>query len=192
MVNVLLADRDPVLRRGLSVLLTSHGFDVAEVAAGRDVAGAHRPDVLVAEASEIKDIDIPGTPILMFTDRDDIDSVYEAIQSGVRGYLHKSANLSSILRAVRAVAAGELVFGPHLAQRLRDLLARTDDTLTLRQRQILELAGQGLGNAAIGKRLGVSAKTISNQVPGILAALGLPDRAAAVQWARQHSGRLAC
>jgi DNA-binding NarL/FixJ family response regulator len=190
MVNVLLADRDPVLRRGLSVLLTSHGFDVAEVAAGRDVAGAHRPDVLVAESSELKDINVPGTPILMFTDRDDVDSMYEAIQSGVRGYLHKSANQGAILRAVRAVAAGDLVFGPHLAQQLRHLLGRTDDRLTTRQRQILELAGQGLGNAAIGNRLGVSAKTISNQFPGILAALGLPDRASAAQWAREHCGRL--
>jgi DNA-binding NarL/FixJ family response regulator len=190
MVNVLLADRDPVLRRGLSVLLSNHGFDVAEVAAGRDVAGAHRPDVLVAEASELKDINVPGTPILMFTDRDDVDSMYEAIQSGVRGYLHKSANQSAILRAVCAVAAGELVFGPHLAQRLRHLLGRTDDRLTTRQRQILELAGQGLGNAAIGRRLGVSAKTISNQLPGVLAALGLPDRASAVYWAREHCGRL--
>jgi DNA-binding NarL/FixJ family response regulator len=190
MVNVLLADRDPVLRRGLSVLLTSHGFDVAEVAAGRDVAGAYRPDVLVAEASELRDINSPGTPILMFTGRDDVDSMYEAIQSGVRGYLHKSANQSAILRAVRAVAAGELVFGPHLAQQLRHLLGRADDRLTTRQRQILELAGQGLGNAAIGNRLGVSVKTISNQLPGILAALGLPDRASAVRWAREHCGRL--
>jgi DNA-binding NarL/FixJ family response regulator len=190
MLNVLLADRDPVLRLGLSVLLTSHGFDVAEVAAGRDVTGAHRPDVLVAEASELKDLNVPGTPILMFTTRDDVDCMYEAIKSGVRGYLHKSANQSSILRAVRAVAAGELVFGPHLAQRLRDLLGRTDDRLTTRQRQILELVGQGMGNAAIGRRLGVSAKTISNQFPGILAALGLPDRASAAKWARDHSGRL--
>lgn len=191
MVSVLLADQDPVLRRELSALLTSHGFDVAEVAAGRDVTGAHQADVLVAEASELQDIDAPGTAILMFTAREDVESVYAAMRSGVRGYLHKSADHGTILRAIHAVAEGDLVFGPHLALRLRQLLARTDDVLTARQRRILDLAGRGLGNAAIGARLGVSAKTISNQLPGILAALGVPDRASAVRWAKDNLARSA-
>nr|WP_052478791.1 response regulator transcription factor [Kibdelosporangium sp. MJ126-NF4] len=98
MVRVLLADNDPVMRAGLAVVVTHAGMAVTgQVNGGSELARAvmtGQPDVVVGDFDPITGVSqvaraVPGTAMLMFTARDDSESVRDAIKAGVRGYLHK-------------------------------------------------------------------------------------------------------
>src|SRR6185437_12311773 len=92
----------------------------------------------------------------------------------------------------RTAAAGDLVFGPGVADQFRTLFtaatrpraASAFPTLTDRELGLLELIAQGLDNPVIGRRLGLAAKTVRNQVSLLLTKMSVPDRAAAVVVAR--------
>ena len=119
------------------------------------------------------------------------DSVLAAMRAGARGYLVKGAEQDEIARAIRSVAAGEAIFGPAVASRILDLVARGPQPqeqffpeLTARERDILDLLASGLTNAAIGDRLGLAAKTVANNVSSIFNKLQVTDRRQAIIRAR--------
>ena len=205
-VRVVLADDHPVVRDGLSALLSSvPGIEVAGTAAtGREAVRAAvtlRPDVLVldvqmpelngvAAAREIARA-APTVAVLMLTMFDDDDSVFAAMRAGARGYVLKGATQDEIIRAIHAVAAGEAIFGPGVARRVLGQLAGTADQadpfpeLTPRERQVLELLAAGLSSSAIGDRLGLAPKTVTNHASAVFAKLQVTGRAEAVQRARR-------
>lgn len=123
-------------------------------------------------------------------------SAERALESGcrvaghARGYLVKGAEQDEIARAIRAVAAGEAIFGPAVAQGVLGFLTGSSapdvpfPELTARERQILDLLAAGLSNGAIAARLGVAVKTVANNVSGIFTRLQVADRAAAIIRAR--------
>ncbi len=122
----------------------------------------------------------------MLTMHDDDDSLFAAMKAGARGYLLKGAEQEDIARAVRAVCAGEAVFGPGVAARvLRQLTApatvavRPFPALTEREFEVLELLASGHPTKAIAARIGIAPKTVSNLVSSILGKLHLVDRAQA-------------
>ena len=96
----------------------------------------------------------------------------------------KGAEPDSILRSIRVVAAGEAIFGPVVAARLTEFFTPARATafpdLTARERDILALMATGAANAVIGSRLGLTEKTVRNNVSNIFAKLRVADRAAAV------------
>jgi DNA-binding CsgD family transcriptional regulator len=108
----------------------------------------------------------------------------------VGGYLLKGAEEDEILRAIRAIAAGEAIFGPAIARRIVEHFSAGAaaqpifPTLTARERQVLELIAAGKGNAAIAHQLGLTLKTVRNHVSHIFLKLQVPDRAAAIIKAR--------
>ena len=107
-----------------------------------------------------------------------------------RGYLVEGADRDEIVRAVRAVAGGDAVYGGAVARRVVDSLtgvARTHvlPELTGREREVLELLAAGLPTGQIARRLGLSDKTVRNHVSAVLTKLQVPDRAAAVARARE-------
>ena len=207
-IRVLVADDHPVVRSGLVGVLTSlGGFDVVAVAAdGREAvreAVLHRPDVA------LMDLQMPGTDgftairelarvapsvrVCVLTMYDDDDSLFAAMRAGARGYLLKGAEQEEIARAVRAIAAGEVIFGPGIAVRVLNQLtspaaepaaARFPD-LTARELEILDLLASGTPTAAIARRLDVTAKTVSNHVSNILTKLQVADRTQAALVARE-------
>lgn len=206
-IRVVLADDHPVVRDGLSALLSSvPGIEVVATAAtGREAVRAaviDRPDVLVLDV-QMPDLDgvgaareivraAPSVAILMLTMFDDDDSVFAAMRAGARGYLLKGASQAEIVRAIHAVAAGEAIFGPGVARRvLGQLAGRTGPAadpfpeLTQRERQVLELLADGLSTAAIGSRLGLAPKTVNNHASAVFAKLRVAGRADAVQRARR-------
>lgn len=205
MIRVVIADDHPIVREGMSALLTSlEGFVVAGVAkTGREAVRevvTTRPDVAVLDL-QMPDLDgiaatkeiaraAPDVAVLVLTMFSDDDSVFAAMRAGARGYLVKGAEQDEIARAIRAVAAGEAIFGPAVAQRVLGFLTgpSTPDVafpeLTARERQILDLLAAGLPNGAIAAKLGVAAKTVANNVSAIFAKLQVADRAAAIIRAR--------
>jgi DNA-binding NarL/FixJ family response regulator len=205
-IRVLVADDHPVVRSGLSGLLGSlEGFDVVATAADGATAVKeavlHRPDVA------LMDLQMPGTDgfsalrelgrvapevrVCVLTMFADDDSLFRAVRAGARGYLLKGAEQEEIERAVRAVAAGEVVFGPGVAARVLAQLTGPPPaavplpSLTSREREVLDLLAAGVPTARIAARLELAPKTVSNHVSAVLAKLQVADRTQAVVVARE-------
>jgi DNA-binding NarL/FixJ family response regulator len=206
-IRVLIADDHPVFRFGLRTLLESQQDMVVVGEAERAEQAVRMADSLQPEVI-LMDVNMPGlngieaarqimasTPdvaILIITMFDD-DTVFTAMQAGARGYLLKGAQGSETLRAIRAVANGEVIFSPGIAGQMRAYFARgmkpAEDApfpdLTPRESEVLELLAQGLTNAAIAEKLILSPKTIRNQVSNIFGKLQVASRSEAIVKARE-------
>jgi DNA-binding NarL/FixJ family response regulator len=203
-IRVVVADDHPVVRAGLSALLDSlPGIAVVSVAAdGRSAVKEvvlHRPDVAVLDL-QMPDLDgfgatreisraAPDVAVLVLTMFDDDESVFAAMRAGARGYVIKGAEQEELGRAVRAVAAGEAIFGPAVAQRMLRFFtappaADPFPQLTGREREILGLLAAALSNATIASRLRLSPKTVANHISSIFNKLQVADRAQAILRAR--------
>jgi DNA-binding NarL/FixJ family response regulator len=207
-IRVLIADDHPVYRDGLRTLLDSlpDAEVVGEAASGEEAVAqalSLQPDVI------LMDLQMPGingieatrrilhtTPhigVLVLTMFEDDDSVFAAMRAGARGYLLKGADQTEILRAIRSIAYGEAIFGPAIAHRLINYFAnpsppgppQTFPELTEREREILGMIAQGQSNTEIADRLGLSEKTIRNNVSNIFSKLQVADRAQAIVKARE-------
>jgi DNA-binding NarL/FixJ family response regulator len=205
-IRVVIADDHPIVRAGLNALLCSlPGVRVVGVAAnGRQAIKevvSNRPDVAVLDL-QMPDVDgfaaireiakaAPRVAVLVLTMYEDDDSVFAAMRAGARGYLIKGAEQDEISRAIHAVAAGEAIFGPGVAQRVLRFFAGTAPAsepfpeLTARERQILDLLAAGLSNTTIAARLNVATKTVANNVSSIFTKLQVADRAQAIVRARE-------
>lgn len=133
MIRVVIADDHPVMRYGLAALLGSlEDMEVvAVVADGREAVKEVvllKPDVALLDLqmpnldgfAALREISrlVPATALCVLTMYDDDDSLFAAMKAGARGYLLKGAEQEDIARAVRAVCAGEAVFGPGVAARV--------------------------------------------------------------------------
>jgi len=202
-IRVLVADDHPVVRQGLVALLESlEEFSVVAVASnGREAireAVLHRPDVALLDLqmpgldgfAAIRELArvAPGVGVCVLTMHEDDDSVFTAVRAGARGYLLKGAEQEDIARAVRAVAHGEALLAPEVAGRvlgrLADPPAAPFPQLTPRELEILDHVAAGRPTADIARALGLSVKTVGNNVSNVLAKLGLADRAQAAVVAR--------
>jgi DNA-binding NarL/FixJ family response regulator len=206
-IRILIADDHPVFRFGLRALLESQADMqvLAEAESGEQalqLAQSLQPDVILMdvnmlglngiEATRRITATASDTAILIITMFDD-DTVFTAMQAGARGYLLKGAQGDETLRAIRAVANGEVIFSPGVAEQMMAYFSRGMQTtpeapfpdLTPREGEILELLAQGLTNAAIAEKLVLSPKTVRNQVSNIFSKLQVASRSEAVIKARE-------
>jgi len=195
-----------MFRQGLRALLDALGIEVVgEAENGPDaVRLAHdvQPDVVVMdlhmpggngiEATRTITRTSPHIGVLVLTMFRDDDSVFAAMRAGARGYLLKESGAEEIARAVRAVAAGEAIYGPEIARRVLTYFTEMPDPrksafpeLTDREREVLELIAQGRNNSEIAGILFLSPKTIRNHVSNIFMKLHVADRAQAIVLARE-------
>ena len=207
MTRVLIADDHPAYRRGLGLMLANvEDVDVvgeAETGARAvELALELAPDVVVMDL-RMPDLDgIEATrrinrgasapAVIVLTMFEDDDSVFAAMRAGARGYLLKGADQDEIVRAIRAAAAGEAIFGPEIAARVIAHFAsgpaspgRAFSSLTDREREVLDLVAAGKGNATIAHELMISLKTVRNHVSNIFTKLQVSDRSAAIVKARE-------
>jgi DNA-binding NarL/FixJ family response regulator len=206
-VRVLIADDHPLFREGMRGRL-DRVADVAvvgEAASGDEaVELAHRlePHVILMDIKmpglngieatrEIQQAS-PQIGILVLTMFEDDDSVFAAMRAGAKGYLLKDSGGEGVVHAIRAVASGEAVFGPGVAERIIGYFSapraaapqRAFPELTEREEEVLSLVAQGKSNQEIARQLFVSLKTVRNHVSNILLKLQVADRAQAVIRAR--------
>ena len=207
-ISVLLADDQPLLRRGFRMILEAEGdlTVVAEAGDGEEAVEQARrqpPDVV------LMDIRMPGmdgleatrrltrgapdlTPpkVVMLTTFDLDEYVYEALRAGASGFLLKDSPRADLIAAVRAAAAGNALLAPTVTRRLIEAFARRPPeaapsparlaSLTAREREVLVLLARGGSNTEIAAALFVSEATVKTHVGNLLAKLGLRDRVQAV------------
>ena len=206
-LRIMVVDDHDEFRHGLEALLASN--DATEVVgAANNGADAVRtalelqPDVVLMdlhmprlngiEATEQIVRSSPHIGVLVLTMMEDEESVFAAIRAGARGYLLKGARRSEILRSIEAVGAGEVIFGPAIAERVttyfRGVRAPAAPELfpelTERERHVLRLIALGRDNAEIARELHLSVKTIRNHSSNIFAKLHVAHRAQAIVLAR--------
>lgn len=208
-LQLLVADDSEAFRTGLAALVASvDGMVVADAARDGDEAVAMaldlQPDVVLMDLSMPgrNGIDAtraivsaaPHIAVLVLTMHEDDESVFAAVQAGARGYLVKGARQAELLRAIRSVAEGGAVFGPAIARRMVDFFAAAAHAasaatafpeLTAREREILDLIARGRANGQIAEQLGLSTKTVRNNVSNIFTKIQVVDRAQAIVKARE-------
>jgi len=205
-IRVLIVDDHPVYRDGLRGLI-ERAPDlelVGEAETGTEavsVAAATRPAIVLMDLRmpEMSGIEAtrrivqadPGVGVLVLTMSEDDDSLFAAMRAGARGYIPKDADAEELLRAIRAAALGEAIFGASIATRLMSFFAggaRSSTAfpeLTERELEILEQIAAGRSNAEIGQRLGIAPKTVRNHVANVLNKLEVADRSQAIVRARE-------
>jgi DNA-binding NarL/FixJ family response regulator len=136
----------------------------------------------------------PEVAVLVLTMSEDPESLFAAVRARARGYLLKGADEAEIRRAVLAVADGDAVFGAGVASYVLGHFGsrsvgrtppRVFPELTEREREILVLMAQGLGNAGIARKLVLSQKTVRNHVSNVLGKLHAESRDEAVRRAQE-------
>ncbi len=201
-IAVLLVDDHQMVRAGLATLLEAPE-DLEVVGQAGDggeavaVAAQTRPAVVLMDLSmpvldgveatrQILE-DQPEAKVVVLTSFSDHDRVSDALAGGAVGYLLKDCDPADLLSAVRSAAAGHVPLDPRVA---RVLLpggqARPEDPLSPRGVEVLRLVAKGLANKQIGRRLGISERTVKAHLGRVFRALGVADRTSAAMWARDH------
>lgn len=210
MIRVFLLDDHEIVRRGVRELLESEDDlrVVGEASTQAEALGripAVHPDVAIldvrlAEGSgletcrEIRSRH-PGIACLMLTSYADDEAMAQAVMAGAAGYVLKQIRSADLVRAVRRVAAGEVLLNQADVQRVVDRLRGNGDDeliarLTNQEREVLGLVADGLTNRQIGERMFLAEKTIKNHVSSLLSKMGMARRTeAAVYVATRRASR---
>lgn len=203
MIRVALADREHLLGQALARLLGAEAdiqitgtFTDAESLVQHVEAGG--VEVVLMDPLGLTPLGMelvrrviaanPATKVVILTTTQQEQHLFSAIRAGARGYLLKSADLSEVISALRAVAFGEALISPELAVQVLDEFARLsyqDTGLTARERDILSAIVRGDSNREIANFLGLSEKTVKNYVSDILSKLNVRDRTEAAVYALQ-------
>lgn len=211
MIRLLLVDDQPLVRAGLSHILTvDDGFEVvAEASDGAEALrqlATHDVDVVCMdirmrgmdgiEATAAISAMEASPPVLILTTFDDDDALVGALEAGAAGFALKEASAEELIRAVQVVAGGGAWLDPAVTPRVLEVYRRqapaqreaTDlvDVLTVRENDVLRLMAEGASNGEIAEQLFVSMATVKTHVGSIFSKLGARDRAAAIVFAHRN------
>ena len=212
-IRLLIVDDHTLFREGLqAIFLSVDDIEVVGEAATGEAAiqqaQALKPDVILMdiqmddmngiEASKRILETLPQTKIIMLTMLEDSESLFAAMVAGARSYVLKGADKAEVLRIIRSVAGGEILFGAAVANQVTDYFrnlsaassTRSTPTtpfpeLSERELEVLDLIARGFNNHEIGTQLHVTVKTVSNHISNIFSKLHVADRAQAIIKARE-------
>lgn len=204
-IKVALVDDHSLIREGLRYLLEKSGFIkvVAEAANGLqslNMLDAWRPDVVVMDISmpEFNGIEAtreisrrwPDIKVVILSVHSTAEHVHQAFAAGAKGYVLKESIGRELLKAIEAAHRGRLYlsekieagYGRHLAETVKSPL----ESLSKRERQVLQLVVEGHASADIAARLTLSAKTVETYRSRVMHKLGVNDITGLVKFAVQH------
>ena len=205
-VRVVVADDQELVRTGFAMILDRAGFEVvAEAADGVEAVTAareHHPDVVLMDVRmpNLDGIEAtrrivsaqPEVRVLALTTFDLDDYVYAAVRAGASGFLLKDVSPDDLVHAVRVVARGDAMLAPAVTRRMLDRFialpapdsrAELPDSVSDRERQVLELVARGRSNAEIAADLYLSEATVKTYVSRLLTKLDARDRVQLAVWA---------
>lgn len=213
LIRLLIVDDHTLFREGLqAIFLSVNDIEVVgETASGEDAiqqAQMLRPDVILMDIqmADMNGIEaskrileaVPETHIIMLTMLEDSDTLFAAMMAGARGYVLKGADKAEVLRTIRAVASGDVLFGAAIANRVADYFRNLSAAspsrrmpttpfpeLSDRELEVLDLIARGFNNHEIARQLHVTVKTVSNHISNIFGKLHVVDRAQAIIKARE-------
>jgi len=195
-IRVMIVDDHPVVRAGLSGLLSAEP-DLVVVGEAGDGAEAVRlvetlrPDVVLmdlrmpqldgADATALIVAAHPEVRVLVLTTYETDADILRAVEAGAAGYLLKDTPRTALVAGVRDVSAGRTVLAPSVAHRLvSQVRDGRPDRVTAREVEVLAAVARGLSNAAIGAELFISEATVKTHLIRIFAKLDVDDRTRAV------------
>lgn len=201
--RVILADDHALVRQSLRALLEREGFVVVgEAADGQEalrLAQSENPDVAVLDISMplFNGVDAalelsrtcPKVRAILLTQHDEKQYVAQALRCGVKGYVLKSQAASDLVQAIREVCRGQVYLSPGVARAVIDAYAEpvgANDTLSVRERQVLQLIAEGKTSKQIATLLGVSAKTVESHRARLMQKLDIHEIAGLARYAIRH------
>jgi DNA-binding NarL/FixJ family response regulator len=200
-IRVLLADDHILVRQALKVLLDREGVQVVgEASDGQEairLATKERPDVAILDicmpilngldtAREIHKSS-PKTKVILLTQHDEDVYVMEAFRAGVKGFVLKSQAATDLVQAIRQVCREGIYLSPNtsraVVEALRSKTELVEDPLTERERQVVQLVGEGKSTREIGAVLGISVKTAESHRSRVMQKLDIHETASLVRYA---------
>lgn len=208
-ITIVLADDHHIVRQGFrSLLENQEGFSVlAEAGDGLEavkVTAALKPDVLVVDLVMpcLNGLDVtrqvaklsPNTRAIILSMYMDEPYVIEALQNGAWGYVLKESNISDLVKAIREVAEGRHYLGSPLSElaitayreKTKSVLLDPYNTLTSREREVLQLVAEGHTNSDIAAKLFISQRTVESHRASMMQKLSISSRADVVAYAMKR------
>jgi two-component system response regulator DevR len=209
-LRVMLVDDHEIVRDGIRAMLDAEDDIVVTTEASTvreavDEAARTRPDVIVMDVrlSDGSGIEAtreiraarPETKVLMLTSFADDEALFSSIMAGASGYVMKQVKSGDLLRAIRAVGAGDSLLDPSVTNAVLDRLRKgkhllKDEKLARlspQEERILQLIAEGWTNRQIGDELHLAEKTVKNYVSSILSKLEVARRAEAAAYLARHT-----
>src|SRR5215211_3699046 len=209
-LRVMLVDDHEIVRDGIKAMLDAENDIIVTAQAGTvrdavDEAHRTRPDVVVMdvrladgsgiEATREIRAKHPETRVLMLTSFADDEALFASIMAGASGYVLKQVRSGELVRAIRAVGAGDSLLDPAVTTAVLDRLRRgkhllRDERLARlspQEERVLTLIADGLTHKEVGEELRLAEKTVKNYVSSILSKLEVARRAEAAAYLARHT-----
>jgi len=199
--RVLLADDHALIRQGLKAFLEKQGFQVVgEASDGQEALRSvekTQPDVAIIDISmpvlngvdaarELKKSALK-TKVILLTQHDEDQYVTEALRAGVNGYVLKSQAADDLVHAIQEVCRGSVYLSPRISRAVVDAYLSksfdSTDSLSGRERQVLQLVGEGKSTKDIAVHLGISVKTAESHRSRLMKKLDIHETASLVRYA---------
>ena len=203
-IRVVLADDHALVRQGLKALLEREGFQVAgEASNGQEairLVPSVRPDIAILDISMpiLNGIDAAHelqkssqrTKTILLTRHDEDQYVTESLRAGVKGCVLKSQAATDLVHAIQQVSRGAIYLSPTISRAVVEAyLSKTElpaDPLTSRERQVLQLVGEGKSTKDVASLLGISVKTAESHRSRLMQKLDIHETASLVRYAIRH------
>ncbi len=209
MMKILIVDDHVLFREGLAAIIRPQpDIEIAGMAGtvreAIEMARTVKPDIILmdfnlpdgngVEATRIILDEQPDCKVVFLTMSEQDEDLFAAIRSGAKGYMLKNMHPPELVAALRSVQQGESALSRAMTLRLMDELRRTkkaigrpaENTLTLRELDVLRAIATGMSNQEIGSHLFISENTVKFHVHSLLAKLNLSDRKEAANFAKEH------
>lgn len=208
-MKIVIVDDHVLFREGIAAILRPEtDFEIVgmggSVREAVEIARSLKPEIILmdfnlpdgdgTEATRLILQEYPACKIIFLTMSEQDANLFEAVRSGAKGYIVKNIHPLQLVASIRSVYNGESALSAEMTRRVMEELSRSanqpthpvENTLTLRELDVLRSIASGLSNQEIGQKLFISENTVKFHVHSLLSKLNLSDRKEAASYARER------